>query len=296
MDTRGTSKLILTLVIAAGLSLPGSRVFAQSGKGSSKSASRILYHNGQLMTGTTNLYFIWYGCWTCSFPGSDATTQDQMTRFAVGIGDSPYARINTTYSDGSGRTPSGNFVYGGAIADEYSHGIALSETDVADLIEAHFNNGGLPVDPRGVYVVLLSSDVYIEGLTEGRCQYHRAAEVNGSMIKHAVIANPQRAPTLCAPQFVDSDGTLLATPNDNLAFDAMASWLAHVLDGSVTNPTGLGWYDRYGLENSDKCQGTFGQTYITLNGARANMVIRGMEVLIQQNWVNDGRGYCGLAW
>jgi len=279
-----------------GLLLPGARVFAQSGKGGTKTASRILYHNGQLMSGTTNLYFIWYGCWTCSFPGSDTGTQNQLTRFAVGIGNSPYARINTTYSDGSGRTPSGNFVLGGAVADEYSHGAVLSETDAADLIVGQFVNGGLPVDPGGVYVVLLSSDVYIEGLTEGRCQYHRAVDVNGAMIKHAVIANPQRAPTLCAPQFVDSDGSLLPTPNDDLAFDAMASWLAHVLNGSVTNPTGLGWYDRYGLENSDKCQGTFGQTYFTPNGARANMIIQGMDVLIQQNWVNDGRGYCGLAW
>jgi hypothetical protein len=85
-----------------------------------------------------------------------------------------------------------------------------------------------------------------------------------------------------------------ASPNGNIGGDAMASWIAHVLNGAVTNPTGFGWYDRYGLENSDKCQGTYGSTYTTAAGGLANMRLGTRDYLIQQNWVNDGRGYCGL--
>ena len=70
--------------------------------------------------------------------------------------------------------------------------------------------------------------------------------------------------------------------------------MAHAISGTVTNPWGNGWFDRFGLENSDKCQGTYGQTYTTWNGAQANMYLNGRDLLIQQNWVNDGRGRCGL--
>jgi hypothetical protein len=75
----------------------------------------------------------------------------------------------------------------------------------------------------------------------------------------------------------------------------MASTLAHALDVIVTNPYGNGWFDRYGLENADKCRGTFGQTYTTANGARANMQLGQRHFLIQQNWINVRRGHCGLS-
>jgi hypothetical protein len=75
----------------------------------------------------------------------------------------------------------------------------------------------------------------------------------------------------------------------------MASTIAHVLDGTVTNPAGSGWFDRYGLENADKCAGTFGQTYTTANGARANLRLGQRDFLIQQNWVNDRRGRCAMT-
>lgn len=56
-----------------------------------------------------------------------------------------------------------------------------------------------------------------------------------------------------------------------------------------TNPLGTGWYDRYGLENAEKCEGTFGQTYTTSNGAKANMKLGSRDYLIQQNWERTPR-------
>ena len=86
-------------------------------------------------------------------------------------------------------------------------------------------------------------------------------------------------------------------PNIDFAADGMVSTIAHALAASVTNPTGTGWFDRHGLENAAKCQGTFGTTYVTsYNGARANMRLGVRDFLIQQNWVNNPRkGYCGLS-
>src|SRR5262245_38664159 len=38
--------------------------------------------------------------------------------------------------------------------------------------------------------------------------------------------------------------------NGSFSADGMANALAAVLSATVTNPTGSGWFDRYGLENS----------------------------------------------
>jgi hypothetical protein len=76
---------------------------------------------------------------------------------------------------------------------------------------------------------------------------------------------------------------------ENLAADAMANTLAHVLSTTITNPDNDGWFDRYGLQNADKCDGQFGPTYSTANSARANLKLGQRDYLIQQNWINDRR-------
>jgi len=68
--------------------------------------------------------------------------------------------------------------------------------------------------------------------------------------------------------------------------------LTHALNGVLTNPFGNGWYDRYGLENADKCTGNFGTTYTTPNGARANLRLHQRDYLVEQNWVNNRKGSC----
>jgi hypothetical protein len=88
---------------------------------------------------------------------------------------------------------------------------------------------------------------------------------------------------------------LLPTPNDNFTTDAMASNLARLVSAVVTNPIRTAWYDKYGLENSDKCVGQFGTTYTLPNGARANMRLGGRDWLIQQNWINERKGRCTLS-
>ena len=148
---------------------------------------------------------------------------------------------------------------------------------------------------RGLYIVLATADVYVDGFCSNFDQYHGRLIKYGIGIKYAFVGNPWRCPQAVAPQFVAPDGSPLPTPNDDLAGDAIVSSMAHVISGMMTNPAGTAWFDRYGLENSDKCQGTFGQTYTTANGAQANVRLGGRDYLIQQNWVNDRRGHCGLS-
>src|SRR5262245_5317225 len=56
----------------------------------------IGYQGGHVMSGTVNVYYIWYGNWS----GNSATSI--LTDFANNIGNSPYYNINELYDDNYG--------------------------------------------------------------------------------------------------------------------------------------------------------------------------------------------------
>ena len=263
-----------------------------------KNNSAILYHGGPLLVGTSDVYFIWYGCWdaTCGASG-DTATQTILTDFIQNVGGSPYFQINATYANSNGFTPSGGLLFGGSVVDNYSHGMELTPTDLQGIVADKITSLELPQDPLGIYVVLASADV--SSPTTGFCDpsarpYHGLGEAIGVNFPYAFVGNPLRCPTIEASQFFSKKGTPLPTPNGNLAADAMATTIAHLLDEVVTNPYGSGWFDKYGLENADKCDGEFGTTYLTATGARANLRLGLRDYLIPENWVNDGKGRCAM--
>ena len=265
-----------------------------------KLTSKMLYHNGPVQPGIRNLYTIYYGCWddNCGILG-DFKTSQLLAEFITTIGDTPYARINSTYTDSSGQPAASSFIYGGQVADSsYSQGVDLTQSDILSLISKQVNSFQLPQDPNGIYVILASAD--IASTATGFCSpsappYHGQGLVNGAPVKYIFLGNPNRCPSVAGPQFSRTG----PTPNDSYAGDVLASNLAHALNGILTNPLGNGWYDRYGLENADKCQDAlgnpaFGQTYLTANGARANVRFGSRDFLIQQNWVNDRKARCAM--
>lgn len=265
-----------------------------------KLLSKMVYHNGPVLTGIRNFYTIYYGCWAdnCGFAGDTATPR-VLADFFTGIGNTPYAQINSTYTDASGQPAASSFIYGGEVHDtSYSRGLDLTQEDIVSLISYQVNNFQLPQDPNGIYVIIASAD--IASTATGFCTpsappFHAQGLVNGSPVKYIFLGNPNRCPSVAGPQFSRTG----PTPNDNYAADVLVSNLAHALNGLVTNPSGNGWYDRYGLENTDKCQDalgqpTFGPTYQTSNGARANVRFGPRDFLIQQNWVNDRKPRCAM--
>ena len=271
---------------------------------SMRTDSRIGYHGGPVMSGAQDVYFIWYGCWIQSGCSSalerynDAATVIILSDFISSLGSSPYFQINAGYPDGSGRAPSGGLFYGGAALDRYSRGPSLTEADVASIVAGRVLAGDLPLDPSGIYVVLTSSDVTVaDGTTQfclTCCNFHGSGEVLGSTFRYAFVGNPARCPGGCANQFQG-----VASPNANFAADAMAAWIAHALNGVVTNPVGSGWYDRYGMENSEKCEGTYGPTQTVTNPdgqpAEFNVRLGYRNYLLQQNWVNSKKAHCGMT-
>ena len=286
-----SAAIVVILAISA---VPGIAQRGGSG-GGVKTDSRITYHNGPIMTGTATVYMIWYGNWTGSY------AVPVIEELASSTSGTPYFLINSTYTNMTGDSPNGATLYAGSVWDNYSRGPSLTVNDIQEIIFDKIRAGQLPLDTAGIYVVLGSSDVTdirSDGSTfcsPGTSPYHGATVLDGSSVKYGYIGSPDRCPTSAAPQFVAPNGSLLPTPNGTFAGDGMASTYLRLLNVIVTNPSGYGWYDRNGLENSDKCIGQFGTTYTAPNGARANMVIGGRDYLIQANWINDRKGRCTLS-
>jgi len=290
--------LAVSFVSLAQVASAQSPTSTQKTTGHVNTDSRILYHTGLVMTGPADVYFIWYGCWdnTCGNNG-DVSTRTILTDFMSNIGATPYFGILLGYPNADGFHPSGAAYYGGDAFDQYSRGSELTISDIQGIIADQITNRRLPQDPNGIYIVLTSADV--SSPSTGFCvasaqPYHGLGEALGSEFQYAFVGNPTRCPSVAAPQFV-SNGTRLPTPNGNFAADGMVNTLAHLLSTTITNPRGTGWFDRYGLQNADKCDGQFGSTYTTANGARANMKLGQRDYLIHGNWVNDRKGHCELG-
>jgi hypothetical protein len=292
---------LVSLAFAVALAALAGPTVAQNASTSSistRSAIRtdrsIEYHNGPVLTGTPVVYVIWYGNWA-----SNPSQQIILADFISSLGSSPYFQINQGYPDSSGQAPSGGLAFGGGAADAYSHGASLSEADVADVVANAILTGGVPLESNAIYVVLTSANVtVIDAVTQfclTCCNLHGHSVVAGSDFRYVFVGSPRRCPSACATQAQSPNGDY----SGNYEADSMASWLAAALSEVLTDPYDDAWHDRYGLENAEKCQGTYGQTYTVTNEAgqlaQANIKLGQRHYLLQQNWVNGKKGHCGLS-
>jgi len=243
----------------------------------------ITYHGGPVVLGTTNVYFIWYGNW-----GSNSANTI-LTNFVSHEGGSPYYNINTTYYNGSNQHVSNSIAFQRAVNDNYSQGTAFGDAGVQAVVANQINSGALPSDTNAVYFVLTTADVNeTSGFCTQYCGWHTHGTIGGKDIKYAFVGNADRCLSACAQQST--------SPNNNAGADGMVSVVAHELEEATSDPDLNAWYDNRGEENADKCAWTFGTTQTAANGSQYNMVINGLEYLIQRNWVNASGGFCALSY
>jgi hypothetical protein len=253
---------------------PGKVAITSTGNG-------IGYNGGPIMTGTVNLYYIWYGNWG----GDSATTI--LSDWGNSVSSSPNYFINDTYDDSSGNHVDASVVLAGQTNDGYSRGQNITGGDIWTIVTSALSSGQLPVDGNGVYFVLTSGDVDLtDGFCTQFCGWHTAGSFNNTDIKFAFVGNPSRCNGSC--------GGLGTTPNGNAGADDMASIMFHELSETVTDPLINAWGDGNG-ENGDKCAWNFGSTYASGNGSPANAHLGNRDFLMQQMWANTGGGFCAQS-
>jgi hypothetical protein len=259
-------------------------------EGSTAKTSPILYRGGPVMGGPVNAYVIWYGNWN-RFNGTDTPEGQVLVRkFLQGIGGSPYMAINKTYSI-AGTAITGEVTFGGeaTVTGNGQKANKLADRDITSIVQTAIQSGALPKDANGVYFVLTSSDVSeSSGFCTRYCGWHTRGSILGADIKYSFVGNAARCLNACSEQ--------LNSPNGNAGVDAMISVIAHELEEAISDPDLNAWYDASGAENADKCAWTFGKTATTPGGASYNVVVNGLNFLIQRNLYHGAAGdYCGLS-
>src|SRR5258706_7004702 len=222
----------------------------------------ISYHGGPVMTGTPNIYFIWYG--NTGWPTSSANSI--LTNFAQSDGGSPYYNINTTYYNGSNVHLSNAAHFAGSQARSETYGSSLSDAQIQQIV-ADTN----PTDTNAVYFVLTGPDVRASsGFCSQYCGWHTHGLIGGLDIKYSFVGDAAtQCPSGCMAQ--------TTSPNGDAGADGMASVMAHEFEEATSDPDLNAWYDTRGAENADKGAWTFGTESTAGNGSKYNVVLGGKQ-------------------
>ena len=241
----------------------------------------IAYHGGPVMLGTTNVYLIYYGNWSAS--AKLIRAQALLENWAQHIGGTPYFNIAATYFDEAGTTK--NFVSNSVhLAGIFTVGTPLGTT-LTDAKVKEVVTSINPTDVNGLYYVLTSPEILENsGFCTIFCGWHNHGKINNLDIKYSFIGDPAQCPESCGAQ--------TKTPNGNFDADSMVNIMSHELNEAVSDPDLNAWFDSSGNEDGDKCNFFFGPTQTAPNGSQFNQTFGGRNWLIQEMWINSGKGGC----
>ncbi|CAF4260945.1 unnamed protein product [Rotaria socialis] len=222
----------------------------------------ITYHENPVMKSPV-AYVVWYGNWT----GNSGVVL--IEKFLAGIGSTSWWGMATQYTNGS------NITFGQSTYDNYSQGTNLNQSMVFAIVTKAISSQALPFNENGIYFVLTSSDVNETEFCTSACGWH-SYDLATKLIYSCIGNSELQCPQSCSVQ--------QTSPNGNFGADAMASVIAHEAMEATTDPFMNAWFDSNGEENADKCAWTFGKLMRSSNGAYYNMIVGGVQFLIQQNW------------
>jgi hypothetical protein len=278
----------------------------------------INYWNGGLIT-EPKVEAIYYGSGpiypngpAVGTKGAGAADGSLVGYFLNRIGGTPYWNINTTYYQNEGSNAEfvrNSMTYTGfwapATTKPPKAGDLVSQSRMANLIEAGFATGAFNYDPSTLYMVFTGSGVNLGGgfSSEGLsyCAWHSAyRRANGQIVQFSAmpydadfnIAHPSAHGFICT--------YLTKGVNSDLGAEATVSAMTHEIEETATDPVSqwgkkffYGYTDQYGEENGDKCAYTYGSTLVRPNpkdpNAPAdywNLDLAGKKFLVQRNWVN----------
>ena len=255
------------------------------------------YNGGPVIGGTPDVYFIWYGNWGTN------SAKSILPSFVQTLGGTAYLGTETTMAgDGLVAYDGSTSISSSLNKSLYFGGLKNPSSQIQSIVQNVLAHGLLPNDPLGIYDVLTAPGLSVSGFNTKFCGFHGSTNWGlGSLgTQYGLIGDPTASQTGCHIQS--------GSPNGNLGADAMASVIAHELIETVTDPTGIAWWDSdrrsstYGNEAADMCAWNFGTTNVTASGARYNYTSStGANYLLQQQWVNTGGGLgytggqCGMS-
>jgi hypothetical protein len=131
----------------------------------------IDFYGGKTLSNGVNVYIIWYGKWSSSQKNIIQNFIHSLGPKNADIAGSVrrWWKINEVYYNSSGKYLSSDIKLSGEVTDNYSSGknFTLDYGDyyptstIESVVDNAFTSLHLPKDPKGIYLVLTSSDVYV---------------------------------------------------------------------------------------------------------------------------------------
>jgi len=224
----------------------------------------INYNGGPVFEKAPTVYIIWYGNWS---------TKDKhvIDYYFSHLGGSTQEKINTTYSDSTGKFIPNAVHHSTAndYHDNYSLGKSLSgDGAIQTIVHNAIKGGHLPDDTNGMYFVLTYKDVTDPGFCSSFCGYHGPSTsiVSGQTIKYSMVGDPDQCPHGCETSVVLGD---TGSPNNDPGADGTTAIMWHEFSESSSDPEVnlvTAWAGNFCGESGDCCAWLFGTTHRDSHG------------------------------
>lgn len=224
----------------------------------------INYNGGPVFEKAPTVYIVWYGNWS-------AKDKSIIDYYFQHLGGSTQEKINTTYSDSTGKfIPNAvNHTSANDYHDNYSLGKALSGDGAIQTIVAKAIKGKhLPDDTNGIYFVLTYKDVTDPGFCSQFCGYHGPSTsiVSGQTIKYSMVGDPDQCPSGCETSFILHDKS---SPNNDPGADGTTAIMWHEFSETSSDPEVnlvTAWAGNFCGESGDCCAWLFGTVHTDSKG------------------------------
>ena len=241
--------------------------------------SKLVYHGGPVMTGTANVYAIFWEPTGNVESGYNSLIQ----RYFKDVNGTGLYKINTQYKDSSGGFPSAEHLVASWTDSRAYPESPLLDSDLQNEVTHAQQTNGWSSSINNIFFVFLEKNEnlcfdssHTQCASNFFCAYHNSFGSNS-----LYAAMPYAASFSCNP-----GGKL---PNNNDA-DLTINVTSHEQMEAATDPLGTAWYDKSGNENGDKCAWKFG----TRNSSGADVTWNGDSYLVQKEYDNAKSG-CALT-
>jgi hypothetical protein len=238
----------------------------------------------RVMTGTPNIYNIYYGNFSSPYEQKFTSLIDY---FAQNLGNSSWWNMNTVYYQiiGGVKTHCSNSLRWVKSINLRSNYIseAVTESDIQNDLQDAIDNGLLPLDENGIYSVMFAGSLSVtaNGQKWGSWRgYHNSFwyRNTGKLLKYQLVGDPSTSTVVGSKLFPDDE----SSPNGHNGADTAVSSYAHGATEVVTNYDGA-WLRGPQYENADVCNGVFGPALDEENNSNSHVGEK--KFLIQANWV-----------
>jgi hypothetical protein len=277
--------LLLTPLSAGAASVTGQQAshhaphfFVKKGGHPQASSNDVIYGGGSVMTGTANVYAIFWE------PGNNVATgyNSLIQRYFRDVGGSPLYEIASQYpQSGGGFASNARLAASWVDTGAYPQNPLFDSNIQQEVTHAQQVNGWQS-SLNNIFFVFLdrgqnlcADNSQTQCASNDFCAYH---SYFGSNTLYAAL--PYAASFSCNPG---------SSPNSNDA-DQTINAISHEQMEAATDPLLNGWRDLSGYEIADKCVSQFGP----LDQAGGNVVWNGHEYIVQQEW-DDNTSSCRLT-